>query len=76
MESLRGLKQVIFGLAVVGFGMVLAVASLVWVILDIAPYLVNSPSRPGSLAGIVVLFAIIAALGGLTMAYYGVMRHD
>jgi hypothetical protein len=62
LQSSRGLKQVILGLAVVGFAVVLAIASLAPPIVELNPF--------------VVLFAIVVGLGGLTIAYWGTMRDD
>jgi multisubunit Na+/H+ antiporter MnhC subunit len=71
----RGLKQVILGLAVVGFGMALAIASLVWLMGRVVSALTNSPGfDPMPL--FVALLAIIVALGGLAVAYSGTTRDD
>lgn len=71
----RGLKQVILGLAVVGFGMALAIASLVWLMGRVVSALTNNPGfDPMPL--FVALLAIMVALGGLTIAYWGAMRDD
>jgi hypothetical protein len=64
LESSHGLKQAILGFAVVGFSMMLTLASLVWIM------------GGGGLAGLVALVAVLVGVGGLTIAYWGVMRDD
>ena len=71
----RGLKQVILGLAVVGFAVALAIASLVWLMGSVVSALTNNPGLD-PMPILVALLAIIVALGGLTIAYWGTMRDD
>ena len=75
MGSSRTLKLVVLGLAVIGFAMTLAIASLVWLLTDIDSALSNMPDRGGGPL-FLVLLAIIAALGGLVVAYNGAMLRD
>jgi hypothetical protein len=69
------LKQVILGLAVVGFGMVLGIASLVWLMGRVVSALTNNPGLD-LMPVFVALLAILVGLGGLMIVYWGTMRED
>lgn len=75
MGNNHTLKLVILGLTVVGFAMTLTLASLVWLMADVDSALSNTPNRGGGPL-VVVLLAVIAALGGLVVAYDGAIRRD
>jgi hypothetical protein len=75
LQSSRGLKQVILGLAVVGFGMVLGIASLVWLMGRVVSALTNNPGLD-LMPVFVALLAILVGLGGLMIVYWGTMRED
>lgn len=75
MASSRGLRQVILGLAVVGFGMVLGIASLVWLMGRVVSALTNNPNLD-LMPLFVALLAIFVGLGGLMIVYWETIRDD
>lgn len=69
----KGVKQLLLGLTVVLFSLMLVLAAVVFLLLAAAPY----PGRPNSEGAVVlVFFAFIAGIGGLVLAFAGLGRAD
>lgn len=77
----KGVKLLLFGLIMVLFSLMLVFAGFVIVLLRVAPAIIsasgiNTSYTAGRGAYAVVVLAIVAGIGGLFAAWFGVNRND
>lgn len=72
----NGVKQLLFGLAILPFSLVIVFAAFVFLLLDAALATINTPSPIGQDAGLFVWVALGVGVIGLAVAFFGFGRAD
>ncbi len=73
----KGVKLLLFSLIIMLFSLMLVFAGFVYLLLSAAPHLFNGAyPPPGRGAYYILVLAIVAGIGGLFVAWFGINRND
>ncbi len=76
----KGVKLLLFSLIIMLFSLMLVFAGFVYLLLSVAPAFIDTSRfngySPGGEAYYILVLAIVAGIGGLFVAWFGINRND